>query len=866
MRSIAPPDSAVQSSGTIPPWRALLHARGLSDATIDHFAIQPDRTGWLYPVAPDAPVRRWKAFPRHNGAKYRWKPKLPPDARFYDPHGDLDQRVTERGGALILAAGEPDVWALHEAGIFHATATMHGEGTIPAWFVAELQRLGVTRVLVWPDRDQTGVVSALKLRQALAGTGIALDLYALPGALGSKADINATLLDVGAAALWDTLRACPLLDLPEVEPEPTARLVPPTRNVPDDAASLYERWCVEVVEAEAVRAWQIAPPNAKHLSRKNFHSPYREDRNPSAQWNYDKHGFTDYATGEFTNTKTVADLLGLAPWDAYRAAQRAPLLRPSLDALAAAAPRVWCAGVPQTLISFLLNFHGDRWLNVQRGVLPNLGAAAVTYAVWHELVAEGTLDEREPVTAAKLARLSAHGRQLSKDTAGSGLKLLAAWQLIEFLSLSNNDSAEIGTETRLMAEQHGSPGRKGDQYRLRSLDAALRDFLAQLEPVLLSVVLVRDHPDLPVSAQALQQPLRAYGLSDEHLRAIDAASAPLYDAHRVQKEKAAAEFRRRRGIFRAKYGMSALLGAAPLVLPMNTPTPNAAAFRDAVDEVNLAAAGGVRTDRYDAARRVGRGMGSHRDSCARRGIATIPQYEEHLLCEGVEVLAQCEALDARAYRRGAMELVAPNRSSVRVSAQHAGQFDYDGWVAESDGEAPVTVRIQRPSIEKRRAQATEAEVAAAEAISAKQQTTSRRRWQAEPGKSVSRVKSIWPADYLLRQGELRAEACGVRALVDGRFLTPDGEVLPRDPASLWRGLAAAMLPGPLAERPPKVADPHHYANQARPCVLCGEAGAHLHWTGWYCAEHAALPLDEKLRRRANGQGNEEQPPEAPLTL
>ena len=114
----------------------------------------------------------------------------------------------------------------------------------------------------------------------------------------------------------------------------------------------------------------------------------------------------------------------------------------------------------------------------------------------------------------------------------------------------------------------------------------------------------------------------------------------------------------------------------------------------------------------------------------------------------------------------------------------------------------------------------------------------------------------------MRQGELRAEACGLRVLADGRFVTPVGEVLPRDPAALWRGLAAAVLPGPDAPLPPprpKPSDPHGYANQSRPCVLCGAPGTSLHWTGWYCNDHAALPLDEKIRRWQAGRGDGDVP-------
>lgn len=838
----------------VPQWRALLHARGFSDSTIEFFIIQPNRNGWEYPVAPNVPVRRWKAFPRHKGAKYRWKPSLPPDLRFYDPRGELHERIQEQGGTLILASGEPDVWALHEAGVFHATATMHGEGTLPAWLVDELHHLGVTRVQIWPDRDQTGLASALKLKAALAGSDIALDIFALPYPLDSKADINHTLLDVGAASLWDALQACARLDLPDLPPDPAPRPAAP-RHVPEDAASLYERWCAEV-EAEAIRAWNIAPPNAKNLSRRNFSSPYREDRRPSAQWNYTAHGFTDYATGEFTNTHTVAELLGFTPWVAYKAQRRAPLPRPHADQ---EAPRVWWQGVPEQLVTLLLNLHGDVWLNHTRGILPNGGAAATTYTVWHELVAQGALSETEPITAARLARLSESGRGLSKDTAASGLRLLADLQLIDFLCLSNNPTEWVGTESRLITSENGSPGRKGDQYALRPLDAALRDFLAQLEPHLMVVVLVREYPDLPVPARTLKEPLAAYGLDDEHLAAIDAASREVYEAHRAQRARALAEFRRRRGIFRLKYGYASLLSADPLALPEAARTPNASAFRDAVDEAHLAACGGVRTNRYAAARRVGREMGSHHNACQRRGVVTVPQYEEHALDEGADVLAQCVALDERAYQRGAMELVAPNGSSVRVSARHVGEFDYEAWVAGCEGDEPVRVRIQRPSIEKQREQATPAELEAAEQVSAKQQSTGRRRWQAKPSKSKPKPKTAWPGDYLLRQGAIRAEACGLRVLADGRFVTPVGEVLPRDPAALWRGLAAAVLPGPDAPLPPprpKPSDPHGYANHSRPCVLCGAPGTSLHWTGWYCDDHAALPLDEKVRRWQQGRGDE----------
>ena len=150
----------------------------------------------------------------------------------------------------------------------------------------------------------------------------------------------------------------------------------------------------------------------------------------------------------------------------------------------------------------------------------------------------------------------------------------------------------------------------------------------------MAVVLVREYPDLPVPARPLKEPLSAYGLDDEHLAAIDAASREVYEAHRALRARALAEFRRRRGIFRVKYCFEALRQSAPLVLSPDAKTPNASAFRDAVDEAHLAACGGVRTDRYE--RGAWARTGSHHASCDRRGLLTIPQYEERALDEGAD--------------------------------------------------------------------------------------------------------------------------------------------------------------------------------------------------------------------------------------
>lgn len=242
----------IQKGGLVPRWLDLLHQRGLSAETVAHFGIRPQGHGWVYPVVHQQSVRRWKAFPGQPGAKYRWVPAQADDITFYDPLGNLAQHVAAANGVLILATGEADVWALHEGKIHHATATLHGEGHVPAWFVAELHRLEVTQVMLYPDCDATGLRYAEKVRQALAGTEISLDIRALPYAPDSKGDIGKLLVEVGPENLYKTLTICPPLELPTLP-----RIIPAHQpiNLPGpahDASALEE--IERRVRAEIARA------------------------------------------------------------------------------------------------------------------------------------------------------------------------------------------------------------------------------------------------------------------------------------------------------------------------------------------------------------------------------------------------------------------------------------------------------------------------------------------------------------------------------------------------------------------------------------------------------------------------------------
>jgi hypothetical protein len=298
-------------------WTDLLAARGLSPATIAHFALLPRAQGWTYPVHPALEARRWKAFDSTARPKYRWLPGKPDGVTLYDLDGRLAERIRAARSVLWLASGEADVWALWEGGIYNATCMFDGEAKrVPAWFVAELARLGVRTLHIAPDCDPTGMLFARRLHDALDDLPIRLRIHALPFLPDSKGDIGRLLVQVGAANLKPILERLPLLALPEDEP-----LAPdPLPARPVEHSDLYEQWCVEEVEAAARRVWAISAPDERGFSR-NFHCPFHDDTHPSAGWNYHVHGVHCFACGPH-DTHEVAAALGIRGWEQFRANER----------------------------------------------------------------------------------------------------------------------------------------------------------------------------------------------------------------------------------------------------------------------------------------------------------------------------------------------------------------------------------------------------------------------------------------------------------------------------------------------------------------------------------------------------------------
>jgi len=321
--SAGPP---ARTTGVTPLWVERLAARGLSCAAIAHFQIAPRSQGWSYPVHPDFEARRWKAFDSGASPKYLWLPGKPEGLRFYDVDGRLRRSIAQAEGALWLATGEADVWALWEGGIPHATCLFDGEARhMPEWFVAELRYLGVRTLRVAPDRDRAGITFAGNVCEALWSSQIEPVAYRLPFEMDSKGDIGALLLAVGRAGLRAALDGLPQVaqlcegSEPRFVQRPLPHLRLNERERHGDAWEWYERWRVEVVEPAAVRAWAISAPDSRGFS-KNFCCPFHPDRHPSAGWNYNTHGVYCFACGSH-NSQEVAHELGVQPWEDYKAAR-----------------------------------------------------------------------------------------------------------------------------------------------------------------------------------------------------------------------------------------------------------------------------------------------------------------------------------------------------------------------------------------------------------------------------------------------------------------------------------------------------------------------------------------------------------------
>jgi hypothetical protein len=272
-----------------PAWRERLHERRISDETIDDFGISSDGKGWTYPVPGAGGSPRWKNFDSSGQPKYRWVPTKPKNARYY--HCGLDAlkaAIAAADGQLWLVGGEPDVWALHSAGLPNALCWLNGEKSVPNSLADDLLDLGVREVHYPPDRDKTGRDAARKLLDRLDGSSISLTVHELPEALGAKGDVGKYWQTYDEPHPFDQA----LLDLPELDIPPTpadASNGKSLRAAPQSPAPSGNGWVPPARFIEAIEA-ALGVKRYKSDGWSNlFCCPFHDDKNPSANWHREMH-------------------------------------------------------------------------------------------------------------------------------------------------------------------------------------------------------------------------------------------------------------------------------------------------------------------------------------------------------------------------------------------------------------------------------------------------------------------------------------------------------------------------------------------------------------------------------------------------
>lgn len=717
MKSI-PQNSPTNTQVTASHWRQVLYARGLSDATIDYFRIR--RAGrWLrYPIVINSPIERFKALPGQDGPKYLWgrdgKPQAgikPDPVPFYDPCGELARHVAAADGVLILAEGEADVWALYEGGITNATATMLGAGKFYAYHVDQLRALGVTRVMIWPDRDEAGLKHAAALRDGLAGTAIALDVGELPATLGQGGDVGGLLLAVGAERLADALQACPPLALPEpVQAAPVRAQTAPAVDLPSDAS--------ELLEVEARTRAAIAVALVKRGGKVGVYNCPREHRQGGKDFLFNPEpgspigGCMGKHRGELTRWVDLADHLGIDVAQIARdvAAERRPVQtsgqpRPRPEPVDPVARR-FRGNLPHTMIQRMLDM--------------GLHNAALVWENWHQL---DTPDD-QPTSRAELQDSYYH---LSRRSTDQGLSQLETLNIVRF---ETHTSASKEVTFQNVQKGRGRPAG-------RVIFLPVFDVLDHLEGVFANAAYERRHAQLDAPAD-VRADFAEPPMTPEGEAAANAARAPIHEAHADDRADAAAAYERDLRYIRQDFERIRRGAYKPFDFPPDV--TSAAELRRALYKRTL-------DDHPD-------GIESYR---VRRAAGISRATQSRIRKEYSIVIPQTEDTPVRAPdeirlgRRQRAELIAGDTTLILEGAEDAQREDVRDFLSTHQG---VILRKSRPALEKRRDQASEQEQAAYQEYSELQARRARAGGGATRGEEKRLLPTGYTTTWLLRQLEM----------------------------------------------------------------------------------------------------------------
>ena len=185
------PAPAQKGNGRVGTLAELASARQLTVETLSEtWGVTADKKGWRIPVDdPDASgFRRFKRYPWAAGPKYWWQPKGCPASDLVYALSKVPADTKE----LMVAAGEPDVWALQQAGIA-AVSFLAGENAAPSEKAIEKLKAALPQlasVQIPYDLDPAGVKGGLKVGSALVKAGLTVDIITLPDDLPEGGDVT----------------------------------------------------------------------------------------------------------------------------------------------------------------------------------------------------------------------------------------------------------------------------------------------------------------------------------------------------------------------------------------------------------------------------------------------------------------------------------------------------------------------------------------------------------------------------------------------------------------------------------------------------------------------------------------------------
>jgi hypothetical protein len=480
--------------------------------------------------------------------------------------------------------------------------------------------------LTAPDDHKGGKVDRAGLESGhieLRYEGVLTTLYfeSLPD--GPPATVNAGQL----------LRA---YELVTVAPEIKLTHVDPSRrsDAPAHYADLYESYCREV-EAAAIRTWKIMPANGDGWSRSNFSSPLREDRNPSARWSFNAHGFKDFATGEFYNTATCADLLSLPTWDDYKRQNQPEITKYNTNCR-------FPIGLPSTLSHRLRNVHLKVHVKSQH-------PADLVWAVWQEL--GNILPDDQPFTAGQYkAATERIGRNLTRDTIQTGLDQLAVWGSVEFCD-NCNLATQGDTSSRLQMSQKS--GRPGQLYHFLPIDQQVTHFDQHYRYIL------REKAFAGVPSEVQPE----YGdLSEDDLLRLDDLRAPVYAEHEKDRQKSQADLDRGVGMLESAIGRIQQGRYIPVTLPPGE-LPNTRVYRRALQKMEVPADGTAKEEAYKDMFKVG---------CSRSTLARIRAVNQVITVAREKVIPLDQVTDYQ--RDNGLVLAEHDDGTATIRAPSAEKF------------------------------------------------------------------------------------------------------------------------------------------------------------------------------------------------